>query len=193
MNRVFAVALAALLSVLASVGAAARTMSDMAGRHIELPDRVARIVTLGATPVLNGFLFAFGAQEAIVNGVSPQLARKFQFVFAPQLAGKPLVQGMEGGFSLEAIIALRPDVVLTMDLASAQTLERAGVPALYLRWTAPVDVEPLMRTLGDVLGAPDVAADYAAYFDAMRERIARRLAGAGQEARPRVSTPTCGG
>jgi iron complex transport system substrate-binding protein len=187
MNRVLTLALFALLSVAVSAGeVSARTVSDMAGRKIELPDRVTRIVTLGATPVVNGFLFAFGAQDEIVNGLPPQLAHKFQYVFAPQLAGKPLVQGMEGGFSIEAIIALRPDVVLTMDLTAALALERMGVPALYLRWAAPTDIEPLMQTLGDVLAAPDAAKEYAAYFDAVRERIRQRLAQTAPTARPRT-------
>jgi len=187
MYRVLTLALLALLSLAAPAReASARTVSDMAGRTIELPEKVVRIVTLGATPVLNGFLFAFAAQDKIVNGLPPQLAHKYQFIFAPQLADKPRVQGMEGSLSVEAIIALRADVVLTMDLAAAQALERVGVPALYLRWAAPTDIEPLMQTLGDVLAAPDTAKDYAAYFDAVRERIGQRLAQAGRGVRPRT-------
>jgi iron complex transport system substrate-binding protein len=67
------------------------------------------MVMLGAVPVINGFLFALGRQDALVNGLPPELARKFQYVFAPELAGKPVVQGAEKGLAVEDIIGLKPE------------------------------------------------------------------------------------
>ena len=66
-----------------------RTIVDMDGRSVTLPEKISRIVTVGPVPVLNGFLFAFGRQQSIVNGLPRELARKFQFVFAPDLAKRP--------------------------------------------------------------------------------------------------------
>jgi len=50
-----------------------------------------------------------GRQDALVNGLPPELARKFQYVFAPELAGKPVVQGAEKGLAVEDIIGLKPE------------------------------------------------------------------------------------
>jgi iron complex transport system substrate-binding protein len=181
--RIFAL-LALFLCAVA--GAEARVLVDMAGRRIETPDRVERVVTLGAVPVLNGFLFALGEGEEIVNGLPPELARKFQYVFAPGLAGKPIVQGGDKGLAVEDVIALKPDLVLTMDVATAQKLQEVGLPVVVLRWTAPEDVKELMTLLGSVFDKEKEAADYAGHFDAAMKRACPTAAGEDSLRRPRV-------
>ncbi len=179
--------LAALALVLCFVAEApGRDFVDMAGRSVAIPDRVARVVTLGAVPVINGFLFALGRQDALVNGLPPELARKFQYVFAPELAGKPIVQGAEKGLAVEDIVSLKPDVILTMDLATARKLGEIGLPVVYLRWTAPEDVKALMALLGDILGKSKEASDYAAYFDETMTRVSALADPLPPARRPRV-------
>jgi iron complex transport system substrate-binding protein len=168
-----------------SVSAAqARAIVDMAGRKVEIRDRIERVVTLGAVPVINGFLFALHEQETLANGLPPQLTRKYQYVFAPGLAGKPVVQGPEKGLAIEDILALKPDLVLTMDMAIAQKLGDLGLSVVFLRWTAPEDVKALMALLGDLFDKADLARDYAAYFDAVVNRVSAWTGAASK--RPRV-------
>jgi len=63
--------LAALAFVLCFVAEArGPDFVDMAGRSVAIPNRVARMVMLGAVPVINGFLFALGRQDALVNAAS---------------------------------------------------------------------------------------------------------------------------
>jgi iron complex transport system substrate-binding protein len=179
--------LAALALVLCFVAEArSRELVDMAGRSVNVPDRVARVVTLGAAPVLNGFLFALGEQDTLVNGLPPELARKFQYVFAPELAGKPIVQGADKGLAVEDIVGLKPDLILTMDLATARKLGEVGLPVVYLRWTAPEDVKALMALLGDILGKSKEASDYAAYFDETMKRVSALVDPLAPTPRPRV-------
>lgn len=164
----------------------ARTIVDMSGRAVVLPEKVSRVVTLGAVPVLNGFLFAFGEQDSIVNGLPTALARKYQYVFAPGLAQKPIVQGAEKALAVEEIVGLRPDVIFTMDVATAESLRSLRLPAIYLRWTAPEDVKPLMALLGEIFGKRGLAGEYAAYFDRTLELVARRVGSSDGSERPRV-------
>jgi iron complex transport system substrate-binding protein len=166
--------------------AQARAIIDMAGRSVAIHDRIERVVTLGAVPVINGFLFALHEQDELANGLPPELARKYQYVFAPGLAGKPIVQGAEKGLAVEDILALKPDLVLTMDLATAQRLGDLGLPVVLLRWTAPDDVKALMALLGEVFGKADLARDYAAYFDAVEQRVSAWAGAAAASQRPRV-------
>lgn len=173
-------------SFVQAIGAEARTIVDMGGRTVVLPEKVSRAVTLGAVPVLNGFLFAFGEQDAIVNGLPTALARKYQYVFAPGLAGKPIVQGAEKALAVEEIVGLRPDVILTMDIATAELLRSLRLPVVYLRWTAPDDVKALTALLGEIFGKPRIAGEYAAYFDQMLERVTRRVGSSDGSERPRV-------
>jgi iron complex transport system substrate-binding protein len=163
-----------------------RAIVDMAGRQIEIRDRIDRVVTLGAVPVINGFLFALNEQDALANGLPPQLSRRYQYVFAPGLAGKPIVQGAEKGLAVEDILALKPDLVLTMDIATVQKLAEVGLPVLFLRWTAPEDVKVLMGLLGEIFRKTDEARDYAAYFDAMVNRVSAWSDAFPEAQRPRV-------
>ncbi len=181
--RIFA--LVAFAASFASV-AECRTVTDMTGRVVALPDTVSRIITLGPVPVLNGFLFAFGEQNAVINGLPPELTRRFQYVFAPGLAGKPIVQGAEKGLAIEEIVGLKPDLILTMDMITAQTLEKLGLPVVFLKWTAPEDVKALMVLLGDVLGKRQAADDYGRYFDQTLERVSKTLGLIDEGRRPRV-------
>ena len=62
-----------LLLVPATVRAAdlnTRSVKDMAGRTVELPRRIDRVVTLGSLPVLNSFVFTMGEGRTIVNGLA---------------------------------------------------------------------------------------------------------------------------
>lgn len=157
----------------------------MGGHDVVLPERISRIVTLGAVPVLNGFLFAFGAQKAIVNGLPRNLNWKYQTVFAPDLAGKPVVQGGDG-VAVEEVIALQPDLILTFDEKTSATLSKLNLPVVKLSWSAPEDVKNLMVVLGQALNQPAVAEEYASYFDATIANVAATLAKAEAAERPRV-------
>jgi iron complex transport system substrate-binding protein len=169
-------------------GAAAqqRQVTDMAGRTVALPARVARVVTLGSLPVLNSFVFTMGEARSLVNGLADfaKLHWKYQTVFAPQLNGQPTMQQPNREPNVEAILLARPDVVLTMHRESVGALETRGVPVVYLAWREPEDVKACVRLLGEVFGKPDRAASYAQYFDATLARVAAALRDVS--ARPRV-------
>ncbi|MBG0808389.1 ABC transporter substrate-binding protein [Methylosinus sp. H3A] len=175
---------AALLA--SAVAGECRTIVDMEGRSVTLPEKISRIVTVGPVPVLNGFLFAFGRQQAIANGLPRELTRKFQFVFAPDLATRPIVQSSASGLAVEDIVALRPDLVLTMDRAMTDKLASLGLPAVLLKWREPDDIKKLMGLLGDILDQRNIAAEYIRYFDATLARIASTLGAVAESKRPRV-------
>lgn len=168
--------------------AAARVLRDMSGEEVAVPDRVERVATIGAVPVINSLLFALGEGGRLVNGLPP-FARGprwgYQQVFAPRLATLPQVQNVDRSPDLEALIAARVDVVLTMDQATARTVQKAGLPTLYVAWRKPEDVKVAVRLLGELLGREQAAARYAAYFDTVQMRVATALRHAAP-ALPRV-------
>ncbi|WP_246729865.1 ABC transporter substrate-binding protein [Methylocystis sp. MJC1] len=147
----------------------------MSRQTVEVPDHVERVVTLGAVPVINSFLFALGEQSVVANGVPPELSRKIHFVFAPGLAAKPIVQGAEKGLAVETIISLQPDLVLTMDRATAESLRSLGLPVAFLQWTAPADVKAVMKFLGQVFYREQEALAYQDWFDKMIGDVTRRI------------------
>lgn len=144
-------------------GGATRTLVDLAGRTVELPARIARVATLGPVPVLNSFVFALGRGDAIVNGL-PYFAQtrrhKYQLRIAPALSTLPVVQGAGHGPNMETLIALHPDVVLTMDRALADVLTNKGLRALCLSWKNRDDMQRTITLLGEALERREEAGRY---------------------------------
>ena len=128
-----------------------RPVTDMAGRTVQLPRRIDRVVTLGSLPVLNSFVFTIGEGRTIVNGLadfgqSPHW--KYQTVFAPHLSRMPTMQQPNREPNLEAILLARPDVVLTMHRASVDLLKPTGIPAIFLAWRSSPNLNSRSASLG---------------------------------------------
>lgn len=176
------------LLLLLPAQAAARIVRDMSGAPVEVPARIERVVTLGATPVLNSLVFTVGGGRRIINGL-PEFAMQprwgYQYLFAPHLAGKPSLANADRTANLEALLAAAPDLILTMDRSSAQTLRRVGLPAFQLSWAEPGDVKTAIALLGELFGNPAAAQRYAARFDGTIGEVERLLRQA-QPPRPRV-------
>ncbi len=187
-RRVLASMTAALALAAGRAGAAERTVTDMAGRRVALPAKIERVVTLGSLPVLNSFVYAMGEGRTIVNGLA-DFARahwKYQTVFAPNIAGKPVMQQPNREPNVEAIMLARPDVVLTMHRESVEPLASRGLAVIFLAWREPEDVKACMTVLGEVFGKPERAVRYQRYFDDTLARVSAALQPVKPEARPRV-------
>jgi iron complex transport system substrate-binding protein len=161
----------------------------MAGRAVQIPDRIMKVVTLGSLPVLNSFVFTMGEARTIINGLA-DFGRnphwKYQTVFAPHLATLPTMQHTNREPQLEAILLARPDVVLTMHRASVDLLEQNRVATVFLAWREPEDVKTCMTLLGEVFGKPAVAVRYRQYFDDALARVSARLRHVPAAAQPKV-------
>lgn len=179
-----------LLAIFASASPclAERMITDMAGRAVSIPDKVTRVGTIGPVPVLNSFVFAIGAADTIVNNLPPRLSGPrwhFQYVVAPELARRPVIQTGQGP-NIEGVVEASPDLVLTMDKPTIDVVERAHIPVLYLSWQKPEDVKTVMRLLGDVYDRKEAAESYDRYFDATIEKVRQRTGALPDAERPRV-------
>lgn len=172
------------------VDAGTTTITDMAGRSVVLPRELKRIATVGAVPVINGYLFALGAGEKIANGLPSRFTQsdrwRLQTAIAPHLAERPVLQGQAGSeVSMETLVRLSPDVVLTMDIQSARTLEVARFPVVVLGWGDADDIRKNMALLGCMLDRLPRSEEYLRYLDATTARIRAAL-----DVVPRSSLPT---
>ncbi|WP_068634603.1 ABC transporter substrate-binding protein [Thauera butanivorans] len=168
-----------------------RQIVDMAGRTVVLPPTIERIATIGSVPVINGYLFALGAGDRIVNGLPPrftQTARwRLQGEIAPGLAERPVLQGQAGnGVNLETLLGLAPDLVITMDTPSARALETARIPVIVIEWRHAQDIEASMALLGCALDRVQRSEDYLRYFEATLQRVRETLADLAPADRPKV-------
>lgn len=179
------------LALLAPVQA--QVLIDLAGREVQVPERVERIV-LGEGRLLPVLAILEGEQllERLVGMpadlalVDPGSARQYQQAF-PELAKVPRIgQGAADTFSLEQVLTLRPDLAIfslsghgpdSTQGRLIEQLQRAGVAVLFVDFRE----QPLLNTprsmalLGQALGREARAAAFnAAHAEALatvRERL----------------------
>ena len=142
----------------AAEAAGVRVVDD-AGDTIAVRIPARRIASL--IPATTELLFAIGAGDAVVG-------RTTWCDYPPQATRIPnLGDGMQP--SLEAVLAVRPDLVLLYNSpqnpGAAQQLRRLGVPALLLTTDGLADVGRLARLLGGITGHGHAADSLDAVFE----------------------------
>ncbi|MBC9208971.1 ABC transporter substrate-binding protein [Roseomonas aerophila] len=205
-------ALAGLASGLApdlAAGAEGIRLRDLAGRDVELPRPVRRVV-LGEGRLL--YLLAALEREdpvARVVGWRRDLEQTDPATYArylarfPQIGRLPVVGSNEAGaLDVERIVALEPDLLLlSTDVAAggslssqAQALMKAGIAVLFVdfRYQPMQNTVPTMRLLGRALGREDRAEAFIAFWSAQIRRVTDVIS-ARQPARPRVFIERIGG
>lgn len=156
-----------------------RLVTDMNGNRVEIPGTVESVATFGAVGVLNAFVECLGKGSLIASGLPNQFAKgkwDMQYRFAPQLKDAPVLETADG-VDLEATMALAPDLAVTMMQDIADQLNQNGIPCIVLQWDNTEDVKDAVALMGEVLGAQEVAGEYAAYFDETVERAAEIVEG----------------
>ena len=141
--RIIALLLAVLVSARhADAVTAVAPMYDDAGRPKAMTYSAKRVVTLA--PSLTELVFAAGAHEQLV-GVSAYSDYPEAASFKPQVVDAT-------GVSFEALLALKPDLVLAwkggtrpVDIAR---LESLGVNVFFIGISTLADIPRAMRTIG---------------------------------------------
>lgn len=191
-GRAAALALFAVLWALAATGpAAARTVTDSAGRTVEIPDRITRVFAAG--PPASVLLYVVAPQKMIGWVRTPRPAER-DFLL-PQVRDLPETGRLTGRgdtLNLERLIAAKPDLIIDFgtitdtyrslaDRVQAQT----GIP--YILIDGRFSHTPAaLRLVGAILGAPARGAALAAAAEAIFARVDAVLAEVPPERRPRV-------
>jgi cobalamin transport system substrate-binding protein len=157
--------------------AAPFTLVDQTGRTLALAEAPRRIVSL--VPSVSETLFALGAEDRLV-GVTDFCD------FPPAARAKPRVGGMVAP-SLEAIAALRPDVVVVTPAGNSDEtfaqLARLRLPTFAVNPIGVGQVIDLIARLGALAERPAAAAELAATLSRRIRVVTARVAGLP---RPRV-------
>jgi iron complex transport system substrate-binding protein len=190
--------LTAFLTVVLSLGyhsaavsnpAPGRSIVDMAGRTVILPEKINSIGTLGSVGVLNAFVEAMGEGSKIINRLPTAFENdrwRLQLQFAPQIKNGPLFEGVNRELLNENIILAKPDVCLVMSKELAEQLDKLNVPNVYLEWKDVLDIHKTIHLLGQVLNKPEAAQRYIEYFN-QRLSLAQSLtARLNEKEKPRV-------
>jgi iron complex transport system substrate-binding protein len=160
---VFALRVAVVLATLAlGVPAHALVLRDMLGREVTLAAPPARIVSL--VPSVTETAFALGG-EARLAGVSDFCD------WPPAARAKPRVGGMINP-SLEAIVALKPDLVVGTDEGNREEtfvqLRRLNIPVYVVHARRVAEMYDLISRVGELTGRTQAVAPL---VDGIRRRI----------------------
>ncbi|MDI1283959.1 MAG: ABC transporter substrate-binding protein [Reyranella sp.] len=148
------------------------TVRDAFDRSVTLPAPPQRIVTIFASNT--EMVAALGLADRIV-GIEAYTR------FPPEVLGKPLVGGRLG-FSVDAVIAERPDlVVVTPSRQAANQLidpmERLGIPIVVLLQRSVAEILDNIRLLGRIAGVAGRGEALAARLQSRLDGIKQRVAG----------------
>ncbi|MFC6443942.1 iron ABC transporter substrate-binding protein [Shinella zoogloeoides] len=181
-----------LLAFLASaLPVAARSITDAAGRVVEIPDKVERVLAAG--PPASVLVYVL-APEKLVGWVREPKAEEKAFLL-PAVRDLPVfgqLTGKGGTANIEAVLAAKPDVIIDAgtvnptyaslaDKVQAQT----GIPYILVDG-AFARSGAMLRETGAILGVEARAETLAAYADEKLAALEEGLAGIPAEKRPSV-------
>ena len=170
---------------------AARVVTDSAGRHVEVPDRIERVFPAGPPAMV--FLYVL-APETLLGWTREFRGEEAAYVAAPyrDLPVLGRLTGRGGDANLEVVLAARPHLILDFgavaptyvslaDRVQAQT----GVPYVLIDGRF-ANTAPALRLMGQILGVEGRAGKLADYAEATFTDLDAMLANIPQEQRPRV-------
>lgn len=175
-----------LVLIFLDSGAYARTVTDMAGRRVTIPDRIERVV--GLSPPATYLIYAIDPN--LLAGLSFPLRGDERFYTVERFKKLPVVGGMAGeskNLNVEMLLKVKPDVVFLWELKRKdinainrkyeQILKPLGIPILYLRMGSVNDYPAAFRFMGDVLDRKERAATLERYAVTVLRKASRAMSG----------------
>lgn len=202
--------LAAVLFPAELMAADTVTVTDIAGRTVEVQAPVEKVILGEGRQIY--FTAALDSEEPFKRVVGwrddfekadndgyHQYLEKF-----PQMADLPTFGGMKNGtFDIEQAVALEPDVIIlnidakeaTEDGGYIEKLAKVGIPVVYVDFRdKPMEnTEPSMRLIGKIFGEEQKAEDFIAFRAAEIEKVTGKLAEQSDLTRPVVFMERAGG
>lgn len=190
MKRILALIVSCALALGAApalAGTAGRTVTDVWGREIVIPDQVMRIACLGSgAPRIAAYL---GVMDMLVGAEDYDIAsmtvlRDYSPVYQEQLAALPSVgagggSGSNNGYAEQLILAA-PDVILAgFSAEAADELQRqTDIPVVAVRYIskglANDTFYAAVRVFAQTVGALERGERLLAYIDACKEDLSAR-------------------
>lgn len=171
--------------------AEARPFTDAAGRTVEIPNKVERVLTAG--PPASVLIYSL-APEKLVGWVrEPSAAEKPYLLPAVRdLPAYGRLTGKGGTANIEAVLAAKPDLIIdvgTVDATYASLADKVqqqtGIPYVLIDGSFAKTPETLKQA-GDLIGASTRAGELAAYAETTLKELDEKLATIPEDRRPRV-------
>lgn len=159
---------------------AARVITDMRGRRVDIPDVIQKV--FGTAPPATLMVYAFDPQ--MVAGLNSPLKAYHKKYLDPRMQQLPVIGGWFGQgrvSNLETLLSVKPDIVLVWMLPESafdQKIERAlkplKIPIVYVTQETLDDYPAVFRFMGKLFNRPTRARALARYAEQTLE-TARRV------------------
>jgi iron complex transport system substrate-binding protein len=179
------------LAFIATAAVSARTVTDSAGRKVEVPDRIEKVFAAGPPASI---LLYMVAPQTMTGWPNPPTAEERPFIAAPyrDLPALGRLTGRGGTANLEVVLKSKPDLILdfgsvrdTYISLADNVQEQTKIP--YVLIDGRFEATPAaIRLLGDVLGVGETAEKQAQYVEATFAEIDAIVKATPLEKRPRV-------
>ena len=156
------------------------TSSMVVAEPIAVRDAFDRTVTVPAPPQRIVTIFASNTEMVAALGLADRIVGIEAYTrYPPEVSNKPLVGGRLG-FSVDAIVSARPDLVVVTPARQAahqlvDPMERIGVPIVVLMQRSVREIFANIRLLGRVAGLPDRGEELAGRLEARLASTVQRV------------------
>ncbi len=185
--------LSMLLSILVSCGKkpeeqgdGARTVVDMTGESIELPEKVETVFCDWASGVT--LIMTLGATEKLA--AAHPVFETDTFAWAREIC--PAIDAVKKDdapfTNAEAILNYSPDIVITNNKENIEIYRNLGLTVIYVDYNSNESFKQSMLIVGTAIGNDEKAAaeKYNAYFDANVALVEKRLSAVSDAEKPSV-------
>ncbi len=167
------------------------SVKDATGRLIDVPAQVSRVFPAGPPAAIMLYTLA---PELLIGWPRANRPEEIEFLL-PEIGARPeigRITGRGNTANLEAVLTLRPDLILDVGSTSntfvslaERVREQTGIP--YALLNGRFDAIPeSYRTLGELVGRKEAADELARYAENTFSTITKRVAGIPADKRPRV-------
>jgi iron complex transport system substrate-binding protein len=180
-----------LLLVILTLPAQARTITDSAGRTVEIPDEVNTVFAAGPPAAILAYIMKPEALAGWPRALRPE---ERDYIAAPyrDIPETGRLTGRGGEANLERVLEIQPDLIIDfgsvrdtyIDLAN-RVQQQTGIPYILIDGRFENSAAAL-RLVGEALGVPERGEVLAADLEATFMRIDKILEDMPEEDRPRV-------
>ena len=194
-KRIVALSLAVILSCICLAGCnsvksrtdtAMRSVVDMTGNTIEIPEKVDKVFVDWASGIT--LVMTLGATDKLV--VAPTAFESDTFAWARIIC--PAIDDVEKNddayTNVEVALEYEPDIVITNDINNIDVYAKVGLTAIYVNFNSNESFKESMLIVGTALGKNELKAaeKYNQYFDDNVAMVSDRLAGVPDVQKPSV-------
>lgn len=184
--------LAALALFMVPLLGEARTITDMTGRKVQVPERISRVYA--SSPPATYLLYAM--DPTLIVGLNSPLNETEKRFLKPAVRSLPVIGSSVGqgkNLNTELLLKARPDIVLVwawqqpeINARFEQVFRQLKIPVVQVRIDSLGDYPAAFSFLGSLLQREKRAAKLRSYAEETLKSVDQAVAGIKQEQRPGV-------